>query len=235
MFPRSQNDSPSNHQSSQNSAEIEHLVEKIQQELLPGLKIESIDPHDPVVVHQIPSPWQLLGTGNYAGVFYHPNYPNLVIKIYAPNRSGWAEEVEVYRRLGSHPAFSECLYAEEGFLLLKRLYGVTLYDCLHLGLKIPEQVIKDIDRALEYIRQLNLHPHDVHGRNVMMSEGRGLVVDISDFLNEEPCRAWEDLKKAYYLIYKPFFSRFPLQIPYFILELVRKSYQIFRRLVSRSN
>lgn len=212
---------------------VNRLIESIHQELLPGLQIESLNSHNPVVVHQVPSPWQLLGTGNYAAVLYHPSYPDQVVKIYAPGRPGFAEELEVYRRLGSHPAFSECLYAEEGLLVLKRLYGVTLYDCMHQGRRIPKQVIKDIDQALEYARGRGLHPHDVHGRNVMMHEGRGLVVDISDFLHEEDCSAWKDLKKAYYWLYVPFFSPLRLRLPYFVLDVVRKLYRLYRRLFSR--
>jgi len=212
---------------------MNRLIESIHQELLPGLQIESLEPYNPVVVHQVPAPWRLLGTGNYAAVLYHPSYPDQVVKIYAPGRPGLAEEVEVYRRLGPHPAFSECLYAGEGFLVLKRLYGVTLYNCMHLGLRIPEQVIKDIDQALDYARGRGLHPHDVHGRNVMMSEGRGLVADISDFLHEEACSAWDDLKRAYYWLYLPFFYRLRLRVPYGLLDIVRWSYRFFRRLFPR--
>lgn len=219
----------------QNPEDLERLIESIHQKLLPNLKIESIKPHNPVIVHQVLEPWQLLGTGNYAGVFYHSDYCDLVVKVYAPGRSGWEEELEVYRRLGSHPAFSECFYAKDNFLVLKRLYGITLYDCMNRGLKIPQQVIEDIDRALEYARSCGLYPHDVHGRNVMMLEGRGLVVDVSDFLREEPCLAWEDLKKAYYWLYLPLFSWHRLSLPYFILDLVRTSYRLFRRLRLRSN
>ncbi|WP_026735480.1 serine/threonine protein kinase [Fischerella sp. PCC 9605] len=209
------------------------LIESIYQELLPELRIESIDPHDPVEVHHIPYPWRLIGRGNYAAVVYHPDHPNQVVKIYAPGRPGFEEEVEVYRRLGSHPAFSECLYAGEGFLILKRLYGMTLYDCLSLGVRIPEQVIRDIDQALDYARGRGLYPHDVHGRNVMMREGRGLVVDVSDFLHEETCSKWNDLKKAYYWLYRPLLSPLRLRVPYFILDIVRKSYRLISRLASR--
>ena len=213
----------------QNQEDLKQAITSVHQELLPNLKLESIEPHNPVVVHQVLEPWQLLGTGNYAGVFYHPDYCDLVVKVYAPRRLGWEEEVEVYRRLGSHSAFSNCFYAEKNFLVLKRLYGITLYDCMNQGLKISRQVIEDIDRALEYARSRGLYPHDVHGRNVMMSEGRGLVVDVSDFLQEEPCLAWEDLKKAYYYLYLPFFSWHRLQLPHFILDLVRTNYRFFRR------
>ncbi|KYC41906.1 serine/threonine protein kinase [Scytonema hofmannii PCC 7110] len=220
------------HESSADRSQIEHLIESIHQELLPNLQIESVDPHDPVKVQSIPHPWQLLGAGNYAAVVYHPDYPNQVVKIYAPGRPGFEEEVEVYRRLGSHPAFSKCFYAKDGLLVLKRLYGVTLYDCMHLGLQIPVQVIRDIDKALDYARKRGLYPHDVHGRNVMMHEGKGLVVDISDFLHEETCSKWNDLKKAYYWLYRPLLCPLRLRIPYFALDIVRKSYRFFRRLFS---
>jgi hypothetical protein len=156
-----------------------------------------------------------------------------VVKIYAPGRPGFLEEVEVYHRLGSHRAFSECLYASDAFLVLKRLHGVTLYDCMHLGLRIPKQVIQDIDQALDYARGRGLYPHDVHGRNVMMHKGRGLVVDVSDFLDEETCSKWNNLKKAYYWLYRPFFSPFGLRVPYFVLDIVRRSYRLLCRLASR--
>lgn len=209
---------------------MNQLIESIHHELLPGLQLESLDPHNPVVVHHVALPWKLLGAGNYAAVFYHDHYPDRVVKIYAPGRGGLEDEREVYRRLGSHPAFSECLYAEDGFLVLKRLHGTTLYDCVHLGKPIPPQVIEDIDRALEYARSRGLYPHDVHGRNVMMFEGRGLVVDVSDFLQQETCRKWENLKQAYYKFYLPLLAPLRLRVPYFLLDFVRWSYRFYRRL-----
>jgi hypothetical protein len=198
--------------------------------LLPYVKIDSLDLHNPVVVSHLPQPWQIIGRGNYAAVFCHPEYADIVVKIYAPQKSGWEEEVEVYRRLGSHPAFSECFYAEPNWLILKRLYGITLYDCMHLGIKIGDRVIEDIDRALEYAISRGLYPHDVHGRNVMMSDSRGLVVDISDFLHQEPCNAWQVLKRAYYCLYRPCFSWHSLRVSYLILDLVRHSYRLVRHL-----
>ncbi|BAT54841.1 unknown protein [Nostoc sp. NIES-3756] len=197
----------------------------IYQTLLPSLQIRSVNPRDPIEVCHVPQPWQLLGRGNYAAVLYHPDYPHYVVKIYAPKRPGYEEEVEVYRRLGSHPAFSECLYAQDGFLVLKRLYGTTLYDCMHLGLPIPKQVIKDIDEALNYAKKQGLYPHDVHGRNVMMHEGRGLVVDVSDFLHQEPCSKWVNLKRAYYWFYLPVLCPLRLRVPYSALNWVRKCYR----------
>lgn len=215
--------------SSRDVSPLNQLIESVHTELLPRLQIESVDPHDPVAVCYLPAPWQLVGTGNYAAVVYHPDHPELVVKIYAPGRPGFEEEVEVYRRLGVHPAFSECLYAADGVLVLKRLYGVTLYNCIHLGMPIPQQVIQDIDQALDYARSRGLHPHDVHGRNVMMNEGRGLVVDVSDFLHQETCNKWNNLKKAYYWLYLPVLSPLRLRIPYSGLDGVRKGYRFFSK------
>jgi hypothetical protein len=202
------------------------LLESIYQQLLPSLQIESVNPRNPIKVSYLPQPWRLLGKGNYAAVVYHPDYPDSVVKIYAPGRPGYEEEVKVYQRLGSHPAFSECLYAKDGFLVLKRLYGTTLYDCMQLGLPIPKQVIRDIDEALKYAQSRGLHPHDVHGRNVMMHQGKGLVVDISDFLHQESCSKWNNLKKAYYCLYLPVFYPLRLRVPYFALDMIRKCYRL---------
>ncbi|MBD1917461.1 MULTISPECIES: serine/threonine protein kinase [Cyanophyceae] len=210
---------------------IQALVRCVHKELLPELHLESIDPHDPVVVHRVPVPWRCLGAGNYAAVFMHPAYPDQVVKVYAPGRPGIEAEVEVYRRLGEHPAFSQCYFSETPFLILKRLPGINLYDSLHRGLDIPPQVIRDIDAALAYARQRGLFPHDVHGRNVMQHEGRGVVVDVSDFLNAAPDRAWQDVKRAYRWIYRPFFRPLGLRMPYFMLDWVRVGYRLFRRLL----
>jgi hypothetical protein len=207
----------------------------IERELLPGLRVESVSPRDPVVAHHVPAPWRLLGAGNYAAVLTHPDHPEVVVKVYAPGRPGLEAEVEVYRRLGQHPAFSQCLYAGDGYLVLRRLHGVTLYDAVHRGIPIPEQVIRDVDRALDYARGRGLYPHDVHGRNVMMHEGRGLVVDVSDFLEREECSKWEDLKRAYYRLYRPVLLRFGLRVPLFMLNLTRGGYRWFRRLMPMSS
>ena len=206
------------------------LVARVYEELLPGLRIASASMHDPVIVRHVPRPWRLLGRGNYAAVLVHPRHPELVVKVYAPGRPGWDAEREVYRRLGDHPRYSRCFHASDGFLVLRRLHGVTLYDAVHRGLPIPPRVIQDIDHALAYARSRGLHPHDVHGRNVMMHEGRGLVVDVSDFLKEEDCTRWKDLQTAYRRFYRPFFMRLRLPVPYWLLDLVRLGYRLFRRL-----
>lgn len=201
----------------------------VRDSLLPQLNLESPDPFNPVVVHHTPAPWCLLGAGNYAAVFAHPDFSEQVVKVYAPGRPGLEEEIEVYRRLGHHPAFSECLSSGENFLVLKRLHGTILYDCLAQGILIPEGVIQDIDNALDYARAQGLFPHDVHGRNVMMSGQRGAVVDVSDFLHQDPCAAWDDVKRGYYWVYRPLLRSLRLRVPYPLLDGVRQIYRWYRQ------
>ena len=211
------------------SAPPDALIERIERELLPALRIESVDPRHPVVPRHVPAPWRVLGAGNYAAVLTHPEHPELVVKVYAPGRPGLDAETEVYARLGRHPAYSACVHAGSGYLVLARLHGVTLYDAVHRGLPIPERVIRDIDAALEHARARGLHPHDVHGRNVMMHEGRGLVVDVSDFLECEACSKWRDLRRGYYCFYRPLLMPLRLRVPYAVLDLVRAGYRFVRR------
>lgn len=206
------------------------LLQDIEAGLLPQLRLRSASPFDPVLVERLPQPWRALGTGNYAAVFLHPDCPELVVKIYAPGRPGVTQETEVYRRIGRHPAFSQCLHASDRYLVLRRLRGTTLYDCFRLGIPIPRQVIEDVDRALAYARSQGLHPHDVHGRNVMMHQARGLVVDISDFLNASPCSSWRDLRWAYFILYRPIIAPLRLRFPPLLLNLLRRSYRRYRRL-----
>lgn len=203
------------------------LIAKVENHLLPNLHIESDHPHEPIVVHHLPEPWQLVGTGNYACVVSHPDHCEWVVKIYAPNRGGLQAEAEAYRRINRHPAYPACLHSGDTYLILALMNGITLYECLAKGIHIPKRVIADIDEALEYARSQGLHPHDIHAKNVMMVDGRGIVIDISDFLKQEHCTMWEDFKKAYQLIYIPFMYRKPFPIPVFVLEMIRKGYRKF--------
>jgi predicted nucleic acid-binding protein len=207
------------------------LRKLVEEELLPALRVESRVPTERVVVVHLPEPWCRVGTGNYAAVLAHPEHPEWVVKVYAPGRTGADEEKEVYRILGEHPAYSRCLLAGDGYLVLRRLHGVTLFEALRRGLPIPERVIEDVDDALEYASRRGLRPHDVHARNLMMKDGRGLVVDVSDFLQEDPCSHWPDLKRAYYWIHRPVFMRLGIPVPRRVLNLARAAHRAWRGVV----
>lgn len=208
---------------------LNNFIYLVENELLAKVSMKSINPHDPIDVEYFPSPWIFLGAGNYAAAFYHPDYSDLVVKIYAEGRPGIEEEIEVYRILGEHPAYSMCFYHGTNYLILKRLMGITLYDSIKKGIQIPPKIIKDIDEALDYARERGLHPHDVHFKNVMMHDGQGMVADVSDFLHDEYCLLWEHSKKAYYKLYLPYLYKCHPPIPDFLLNIVRKCYQIYKK------
>jgi hypothetical protein len=88
----------------------------------------------------------------------------------------------------------------------------------------------DVDAAIAHAESRGLHGHDVHGRNVVQHRGRGHIVDISDFLDPTPCRAWRDLRWAYHVLYRPLIAPTGLRAPGPLLALVRPGYRVFRRL-----
>ncbi|MHC1684130.1 MAG: serine/threonine protein kinase [Clostridiaceae bacterium] len=210
---------------------IDKFIDLVDKTLLPYLKILSVDPDDPIEVEYIPEPWKFVGCGNYAAVFYHPHYKDLVVKIYAEGKAGIEEEIKVYEKLGDHPSFSKCYFSNDKYLVLKKLKGLTLYQCLKEKVFIPKNVIKDIDNALEYARSVGLYPHDVHAKNVMMMDNKGIVVDVSDFLKKEKCYAWDDFKKVYYKLYLKIFYK--IYFPEILLNFIRKIYRIYRRLTGK--
>lgn len=76
-----------------------------------------------------------------------------------------------------------------------------------------------------------LHGHDMHGRNLVRNQSRGLIVDISDFLNPAPCRAWQDLRWANHWLYRPLIAPLGLRAPAPLFEGLRKGYRLYRHLV----
>jgi predicted Ser/Thr protein kinase len=204
-----------------------YLVEK---ELLPQIRLTMANPFDPIIVINQSNSWKTIGSGNYAGVFTHEAHPEKVVKVYGRSPGDLKKEIEVYQKLGNHESYSQLIDYGETYLVLKRLKGMTLFDALVKGIQIPDQVIKDIDQALEYAKLVGLNPYDVHGKNVVIHEGRGYVVDVSDFYKQGTCRKWTDLKKAYYKFYRPFLYKYHPPIPFFVVEGIRKGYRQYRKI-----
>jgi hypothetical protein len=208
---------------------IKKYTNLIGKELLPYIHLSTDSPFDPIKVKNHSKSWKTIGSGNYAGVFSHDSNPKWVVKVYGRKPEELLKEVEVYKKLGNHRSFSSLIDYGENYLILKRIEGITLFNAVIKGVPIPESVIDDIDDALEYAKSVGLNPFDVHGKNVVMCNGRGYIVDVSDFYKEGECRKWADLKKAYYKIYKPFFYKLHPRIPFFIVDGVRKVYRWYRK------
>lgn len=208
---------------------LEEYVYLIENELLGKVELFSESPFDPINVRNHSESWELIGKGNYAAVFIHKAKPEWVVKMYGRNPEELEKEIGVYKKLGTHEAFSTLYTYGEQYLVLKKLEGITLFNALIKGIKIPESVIRDVDDALEYARSVGLNPYDVHGKNVVMNQGKGYIVDVSDFYKTGYCSKWDDLKKAYYKIYAPWISKCHPPIPFFVVDGIRKGYRLYKR------
>ncbi|MDR7076240.1 putative Ser/Thr protein kinase [Neobacillus niacini] len=209
---------------------IEKYTKLIGNELLPNINLTTEGPFEPIIVKNFSNTWKTIGSGNYAGVFLHQANPKWVVKVYGRKPEDLKKEVEVYKKLGNHESFSSLIDHGDNYLILKRIDGINLFDAVVKGIRIPKSVIKDVDKGITYARSVGLNPFDVHGKNVVMSEGRGYIVDVSDFYKQGKCRKWDDLKKAYHKIYLPFLYKFHPPIPFFIVNSVRKGYRLYRKI-----
>ena len=209
---------------------IEKYTKLIGNELLPNIQLSAEGPFDPIIVKNLSNTWKTIGSGNYAGVFLHQSNPTWVVKVYGRKPEDLKKEVDVYKKLGKHQSFSSLIYYGDNYLVLKRIDGINLFDALVKGIPIPMSVIHDVDEGIAYARSVGLNPYDIHGKNVVMSNGRGYIVDVSDFYKQGKCKKWDDLKKAYYKIYLPFISKYHPPIPFFIVNNVRKGYRLYRKI-----
>lgn len=209
---------------------VDKYIQLIENELLPRIHLKQASLYNPIIVNNQSNTWKTIGSGNYAGVFTHNSHPEMVVKVYGRRPEELQKEIEVYKKLGNHASFSTLYGYGETYLVLKKIEGVTLFEAVVKGMQIPISVIDDIDQGLEYARSVGLNPFDVHGKNVVMFKGRGYIVDVSDFYKLGYCRKWDDLKKAYYKIYKPFLYKFHPPIPFFIVDGIRKGYRMYRKL-----
>jgi len=205
-------------------------IEWVEQRLLNNLKLKSDERDNPIYAETIPKGWKCIGTGNYAAVFTYEKKKDWVVKVYGRGFEGLEKEADVYRKLGNHTAYSQLIHQGENYLVLKRLEGITLYNAVIKGVRIPKTVIEDVEEALQYARKRGLNPYDIHGKNVMMNGERGYVVDISDFYKEGYDSKWDDLVKAYYKIYRRTLYIYPIKIPYWVMDMVRKGYRKYKKL-----
>ncbi|MFD2214424.1 serine/threonine protein kinase [Metabacillus endolithicus] len=199
----------------------------IDEQLMKHIFVYSKDPFDPVIVNNIPNGWKLIGKGNFAAVFTHPSLDGKVVKVYAENREGITEEIMVYKKLGEHNAYSRLYEYGERYLVLKKLEGITLYQAFSTGTFIQKTVIEDVDKAIHFAKSKGLNPTDIHGKNITMKDGKGYIVDVSDFLKTYSCPKWKHFKRGYYLIYLPLFKNIRIPFPHWLLERIRKSYQFY--------
>lgn len=201
-------------------AERDQIQEQINQ-----VQVVSVNPRDPVHVNKQPESWRCIGVGNSAAVFQPKDRTDVAIKVYAKGFEEIAgEEAAIYEQLGDSPYFPAFVGRGDDHLIIGYRKGLNIYDCLLQGIYIPEQVIHDVEAAIDYARGRGLNPSDIHIKNVLVHEGRGYLVDVSDYRKEEECKRWESLKQAYYDYYLDLYKP-GLAVPSWVLETIRKWYK----------
>ncbi|OYD09034.1 hypothetical protein [Paludifilum halophilum] len=190
--------------------------------LLKQIEIRSNPGNEPVTVDWIPEALEQVGTGTDAVVVRHPSYPDIVFKVYADGREeARKNEFEVYRRLGESPYFPVCHGMDEGFLVLSHEPGVTLYECIVQGIRIPAKVVDEVEEARNYVRSVGLNPRDIHLKNVLLQEGHAKLLDVSEYLKPGDDGRWDHLVQAFESFYPLIEGK---KIPVWLIELVKKTY-----------
>lgn len=178
--------------------------------------------NEPVTISGDSDDLKCIGVGTDAAVFQAIYAPAYAFKIYAKDKvSKIKVEENIYHVLGDSPFFSTCFTSYDQYLVLNYEEGKTLFDCLLQGIHIPEQVVKDVEEAREYVRKKGLNPRDIHLKNILLQNGRAKILDVSEYSQPGNDFRWEHLKKAYEEYYHIIDGN---SVPFWLLETIRKWY-----------
>lgn len=194
---------------------------------LSDIKVTASIDNAPVMIEGAAEGYFCIGVGTDAAVFQSLSAPQFAYKVYAEGKRDKLEaEAEVYARIGSSPYFPICHGIIDGLLVLDYEEGLTLFDCLLQGVRVPEQAIRDVEDARHYIRQIGLNPRDIHLKNILLQDGRAKLLDVSEYVKPGNDFRWEHLKKTYDEYY-PVIDGKP--VPFWLLDTIRKWYHHWNR------
>jgi hypothetical protein len=189
---------------------------------LSQITVSSNPNNEPVTICGDFDDLKCIGVGTDAAVFQSPYAPAYAYKIYARDKvSKIKVEENVYNVLGDSPFFSTCFDAYDKYLVLSYEEGTTLFDCLLQGIHIPDQVVKDVEDARDYVRKKGLNPRDIHLKNILLQNGRAKILDVSEYIQPGNDFRWEHLKKVYEEQYHLIDGK---SVPFWLLETIRKWY-----------
>lgn len=189
------------------------------------IKVESAGRSCPVQVTAQAGNLRCVGLGTTAAVFQLKDRPELAVKVFLPSHTHTCkDEGEIYTRLGSSPYFPAFYGRGDNFLVIGYRPGCNVYDYLLQGIRIPEQVILDVEEGLSYARSRGLNPSDIHLKNILIHEDRGYLVDVSSYRRQAECKRWNSLRHAYYNYYLELYQP-GLAVPSWMLEAIRTWYK----------
>ncbi|MCM3035436.1 protein kinase family protein [Bacillus pumilus] len=189
---------------------------------------ESIQYHEDKRLHKLafkPAELELCGKGRSAYVFsYKKDGKKMALKVFFPSYQHIArKEAAIYEKLSGSSYYPEIYESGDQYILMEYIKGNTFYECLTKGIPIKQQMIEQVDDALEEARKKGLNPSDIHLRNLILTkEGQVRVIDVARFTQTKACHQWDDLKAAYAYYQKPFF---PKKAPRLWLEVIAYFYK----------
>jgi predicted Ser/Thr protein kinase len=177
-----------------------------------------------VLLNDKDSSLEFIGAGRSAFAFKIES-TDKVLKVFFPSFTKIAkEEAEIYRVLQGTPYYPTLYDSGKNYLVIDYIEGNTLFNCLEKGLPIKNDHIKEIDYALMLARNKGLNPSDVHLRNIFLTpRGEIKMIDVARFRQTKNCTQWNDLKAAFYKLYKH--RIFPKKIPAIFLNLLALLYK----------
>ena len=149
---------------------------------LAKIKVFSNPNNEPVTISGDVDDLKCVGVGTDAAVFQSLSAPSYAFKLYAKDKVDKVKvEANVYQILGDSPFFSTCFASYDEYLVLSYEEGKNLFDCILQGIHIPEQVVKEVEEAREYVRNKGLNPRDFHLKNILLQNGRAKIIDVSEY------------------------------------------------------
>ncbi|MEC1261413.1 protein kinase family protein [Bacillus swezeyi] len=173
-----------------------------------------------------PDELELIGKGRSAYVFkLREQGREMALKVFFPEFKETAQrEAEIYKKLSDSPYYPDIYETGHSYILMEYIKGHTFYECLNKGIRIEDEMIQEVDRALQDARLKGLNPSDIHLRNLILTpSGSVKVIDVARFSQTKACKQWEDLKSAYQILYKK--SGFPQKIPKLWMETIAFLYK----------
>lgn len=195
---------------------------KLAEKALRDIEVIGYDHNQPVTISGYAEGLSCVGIGTDAAVFRYNEAPDYVYKVYSAQALEKKElEEDVYKRLKGSSYFPQFFGSGINFIVLSFEEGQTLYDCLIQGIPIPQQAIEDVEDARAFVRSLGLNPRDIHLKNILLQNGRGKVLDVSEYIQKGNDNRWELLVWAYQRFY-PLISG--VRMPVWILKIIKYMY-----------
>ncbi|MBO2532183.1 MAG: hypothetical protein CW342_04735 [Thermoactinomycetaceae bacterium] len=168
--------------------------------------------------------YPLLGEGLNGKVYEFEDY---AVKVFKPDAAE-RKDAFLLSRLSGHASFPRVHYREEGWMIVDKVNGPTLWQALQGGEKLKGRLYDQIEEAVEYCYARGIIPDDLHLNNIMVDqEGRVKVVDVGRFFRAQQSAAHkealaENLEMVKYCGLFRFFSSSRRKRPWFSSDRHRR-------------